>query len=239
MLYVLGFCGVLPAAAWLIGHAFTEKPILAGPFVFMSPILAIGCVLMLCSFVRFIEKNRLFRDTELEDEINAIGAQLGLQPLKVYPQLRDSKPRSSPLDVWSDGIDVYSTIWNAFNKRQRDFLVVHALAKSSGEDSLVKRYIVLLTVLAIVGSVLASLSLWTILISQSVGTLVIILVARASARRQLVYADTRALELMKDFAAARNFVGWHSAFFGKWLGDVAKLRLASLRQEAVRLDIAD
>ena len=233
---VMLFLGIgMPWLVWYLTQLAYPSAILEGPFVFMSPILAVGLFLFALGMRDARPLNLSVSDLALEIEVNGVGEKLGLRHRKVFSQPEDGRKYRWPVAIFSEYVLVYLEQWRSWDPRIRDFMLAYSLAYESRSDKDLKRIVIAGFVFAVVGSILACINLWLILPMHSLALVGAYFIANGHARRNVLAADARALQITMDYGAAQSFVEWNNHHYKIFGSKFSEARGEALAAEAVKL----
>jgi len=225
----------MPLLVWFLARFAYPSAILEGPFVFMSPFLAISLLVFVLSLRDARPLNLSVSDLALEIEFNEVGERLGLQRRKVFSQPEDGRKYRWPIAIYSEYVLVYLEQWRDWDPRLRDFMLAYSLAYESGSDRELRRNVIFGVIFAVAGSFLACINLWLILPLHSIALGGAFFLAKRHARRNVIAADARALQLTMDYGAAQSFVEWNSHHYKIFGSKFSEARGEALAAEAVKL----
>lgn len=225
----------MPWLVWFLTKLAYTRAILEGPFVFMSPVLAVGLFVLALGIRDARPLNLSVSDLALEIEVNGVGEKLGLPHRKVFSQPEDGRKYRWPIAIYSEYVLVYLEQWRGWDPRLRDFMLAFSLAYESKSDGELKRNVIFGAIFAVVGSFLACINLWLILPMHSLALVGAYLLANRHARRNVLAADARALQLTMDYGAAQSFVGWNNHQYKIFGSKFSEARGEALAAEAVKL----
>jgi len=201
-------CGALPFAAYLVSLAIFGDAILVGPFLLVSPILAMwvaGAAFSLC-YPWFQRRNREVPDPTLSDLANQFGSELGIPRVDVYLQPNQANDYFCPVLLHGTRVDVRSDQWLQLSKGEREFAMAQPLAnKAVGRRpwTALRWQLISLLFLCAVG---ASQSLWFIIPAQSLGAVWLMFANIHYMKTSTLAADRRALDLTRDLRSATSYL---------------------------------
>lgn len=174
---------------------------LVGPFLLLSPILALTFVSLVNAAFRG-QGEQYERFIELEDRVGRLD-----HKLKKLPDIfafTDPKSKGT-VQVFAGRIYVNTANWSDLNWAERDFLLARAIAKLEEQASHnVRSLFVWGGVL--IGGVLAALNLWSILATHAVAAFLFFHGSIERQRMKELEADRRAVRLTGNKHAAQSVV---------------------------------
>lgn len=230
---------MLPFVAYLSGRAIFGEAVLVGPFLLVSPILAmsaVGTAFSLC-YPWFQRRNKEVPDPALSDLANQFGSEIGFPRVDVYVQPSHPTDYFCPVVLHGTRVDVRSDQWLQLSKGEREFAIAQPLAgKAVGRRpwTSLRWQIISLLFLCAVGT---SQSLWFIIPAQSLGAVWLMFANIHYMKTSTLAADRQALALTKDLHSAVTYLDRRARKNSPpWLK--YEDRLASLRTAASELGLA-
>src|SRR5688572_15879009 len=205
--WLLAFCLGIPLLAYFLGTAVFGEAILVGPFVLMSPFLAVG-IFALISVRDETDTLGAARpaEQELQTVFNNVGAGLGYKEIQVLVQPEDGNRRNWPLEISDSTVLVFEKYWSGFHISDRKFLAAYSLARDKGVESLITKNIYALSLITLGACLVTTQNLWAILPIHSGALIATSLISRYVDHRRAISADAQALRITQDYPAARRFI---------------------------------
>lgn len=170
---------------------------LVGPFLLLSPLIALAIVALPSSFRR--EPHEKYRESEeLRDRVNEL--EHGLKKAPKVLLFADAE-YPSQVSVSGNYIYVNTAKWEDLSWAERDFLLARGVAKLEGQTKW-KGIGWLILAGQILAGVVAALNLWSILVIHAVTAVLLFRGSIAKAKAKELEADRRAVVLTGNKAAA-------------------------------------
>lgn len=187
-------------AAFGIAQQIAPEARLVGPFLLLSPMLAIS-IAALPNLVRG-RSGKYLESDEIRDRFEQFEHRLKKAPIVMlfsdekYPLIVDSQ---------AEIVYVNTARWNDLSWAERDFLLARSIAKLEGEAK--RKYVgwLLLGAMLLAG-VIAAVNLWTILASHAIAACLFFRGSIEKAKKHELDADRRAVQLTGDKKAALRVV---------------------------------
>ncbi|MCH8980097.1 MAG: hypothetical protein IH945_12775, partial [Armatimonadetes bacterium] len=163
--------GVMPYVAYLVSLQLFGTAILVGPYLVVSPLLAVMVLSGLFYLRWFIERriNASVADPALSETANRFALELGMSQVSVFFQPNDGE--NHPVAVRMDKDEMYVMVrpWSQLNEAEREFGIAKTLTFKHKwrRPWEIQRWLWLLALFA--GCVIASQNLWSILVTHTVG----------------------------------------------------------------------
>jgi hypothetical protein len=235
-----------PVLAWFSARMFVPEPRLVAPFLFVSPLIALGvagAIIGPILHAKEMAKEHLGRenkergpdrDTRFLAKKFAAAAGIDDYEIKVM-DLESVSPRdaaaASAREMW-----LYGNYWDRLDAAGQEFAMARAFAQMDVKRNEGPWKFLGFMTGAYVGSVLGMINLWLIIPAQAVLATSFLVAVITAGKREPLLIDAKALAWTRNLEAALEYVASSTPKNGGFFSD-RKTRVASLRQHAKALGI--